>query len=172
MLDLLDINPTQLTGLLSFATATVACLIAARRSRDAATWRLLALINFLFLIEVFSGFRHSIHELADAMLQERGLHAQMHGWVQEIITILIATIALIFGTLFLFWRKIAEDAARAAVSMTIVVVALFAIETVSLHELRAIIYRPIGPVLLIGWLWVVAAAGIVFASSRAGGRLK
>jgi hypothetical protein len=100
------------------------------------------------------------------MLTAEGLYAQMHGWIQGIIDILIAIIAVIFVTLFLFWRQVAGGAARVAVSMTIVVVALFAIETVSLHALRAVIYQPIGPVLMIGWLWAIAAAGVCLAATR------
>ena len=168
MLDRFSTNLTQLTGLLSFAATTVSCLIAARRSgsRDASTWRLLALINCLLLIETISGLRYHIHNLVKAMLEAEGLYAQMHGWIQEIIDISIAIIALIFVTLFLFWRKVAGGAARVAVSMTIVVVALFAIETVSLHELSAVFYQPIGPMLMIGWLWAIAAAGICLAATQ------
>jgi uncharacterized membrane protein YGL010W len=143
-------------------------LIAAlsSRSRDAPTWKLLALINFLFPIEIICGFRFLIHGLATTMLQTEGLYARMHGGIQEIINILIAIIALIFVTLLLFRRQVAGGAARVAVSITIVVVALFAIETVSLHALRAVIYQPIGPVLMIGWLWAIAAAGVCLAAVR------
>ena len=167
MLDRFGTNSTQLTGLLSFAAATIACLIAARHSdsRDAPTWRLLALMNGLFLIEIFSGFRHRMHDLVKAMLMAEGLYAHMHGWIQEIIDILIAIIAIIFVTLLLFWRQVAGGAARVAVSVTIVVVALFAIETVSLHELREVLYQQIGPVLMIAWLWAIAAAGICLAAT-------
>ena len=168
MLNQFSANPTQLTGLLSFAAATIACLIAAWRSgsREASTWKLLALMNCLFLIEIFSGWRFFIHNLVKAMLTAEGLYAQIHGWIQEILDILIAIIALIVVTLLLFWRQVAGGAARVAVSMTIVVVALFAIETVSLHELRAVFYQPIGPVLVIGWLWAIAAAGICLAATQ------
>ena len=169
MFDRLSINPTQLTGLLSFAAATIACSIAARRSgsRDASTWRLLALINCLFLIETFSELRYDIYNHAKAMLAAEGLYAQIHGRGQEIIIILIAISALIFATLLLFWRQVAGGAARVAMSITIVVVALFAIETVSLHALRPVLYQPIGPVVMIGWLWAITAAGICLAAAHA-----
>jgi hypothetical protein len=167
MLDSFSINLTQLTGLLSFAAATIACVIAARRSgsRDASTWRLLALINCLLLIETFSGLRYSIHNLFKAMLKAQGLYASLHGGVQEIIDISIAMLALLFVTVLLFWRVVG-GAARVAVSLTIVLVALFAIETVSLHDLRAVIYQPVGPVLMIAWLWAIAAAGICWAATQ------
>jgi hypothetical protein len=166
MLDRLNINLTEFTGLVSFATATVACLIAARRSslRDARTWKVLALMNGFFLIEVYFGLRYHITELARLLLKTQDEYAQWHGWNQEIIIITIAAVTLIFVMLLLLWRQVAGGAARAAASITLAVVALFAIETVSLHPLDAVFYRPVGPVLTIGWAWAVAAAGICLAA--------
>jgi hypothetical protein len=62
------------------------------------------------------------------------------------------------------WRQGAGGAARLAASITIAVSALFAIEMVSLHAVDAVFYRPIGPVLMLGWVWVIAAAGICAAA--------
>jgi hypothetical protein len=168
MLDRFSTNPTQLIGLLSFAATTIACLMAARRSgsRDALTWRLLALINCLFLIETISESRYHFHNQVRAMLKVEGLFAQLHGRGQEIINISIAIIALICVTVVLFLYHVAGGAVRVAVSMTILLVALFVIETVSLHELRPVLYQPMGPFLLIGWLWSIPAAVICIAAAH------
>jgi hypothetical protein len=164
MLDRFGINPTQLAGLLSFGAATTACVIAAGRSswRDARAWQVLALINGLFLIEIFIGLRHRIHDYLVALLMAEGEYGQRRG-MQEFIIIGLATIALIFATLLSFSRRLAASV-RIAASLTIALLALFAIETVSLHALDAVYYRPIGPVLLIGWLWAIAATGIFLAA--------
>jgi hypothetical protein len=161
MLDRFGINPTQMIGLLSFAAAATSCAIAARRSTrgDARAWQVLVFINSLFLIETVIGVRHRIHDYVDALLIAEGEYGQRHG-MQEFIIIGLATIALISATLLLFSRRLTGGAVRVAVSLTIALVALFAIETVSLHALDAVYYRPIGAVLLIGWLWAIAAAGI------------
>jgi hypothetical protein len=167
MLERFNTNPTQLTGLLAFAAATIACLIAAQRSgsRDVPIWRLLAVVNCLLLIEIFSGFRFLIHDFADAVLIASGRYAQRKG-TQEGIIVVLAIIALIFMALFLFGRHAASRAVRAAASITIALLTLFAIETVSLHALDAVFYQPIGPVLMIGWLWATAAVGICLAATR------
>jgi hypothetical protein len=176
MLNLFNTNPTDLTGLLSFAAATIACLIATWRSgsRDARTWKVLAIMNCLFLIEIFFGSRYRITGLAITLLKAEGIYVQMHGWIQEIIIILIATIGLIFLMLCLFWRQVGGSAARVAASITIAVLTLFAIETVSLHALDVVFYQSIGPVLMIGWVWAIASVGIWMAAicgrkSRGGG---
>ena len=164
MLDRFSINPTQLTGLLSFAAATVTCLIAARRSLyEPRLWYLLAFINSLFAFEIIFGLRHRIHDFTNSILIAHGQYAQREP-AQEMIVIFFAIFGLMLVTLFLVGRQVAGRPARVAVSATIAVLALFAIETVSLHSLDAVFYRPIGPVLTIGWLWAIAAIGIILGS--------
>ena len=163
MFDRFGNNPTQLSGLLSFAATTIACLIAIRRSNDARTWGVLALMNCLFLIEIFSGLRFHIHDLVDTILVANGWYAQ-RSWVQTSLDISVVTIVFVFMTHFIFRRLPAGRGARAAASITLVILAQFAMETVSLHALDAIFYQLIGPVLLIGWLWAITSAGICLAS--------
>jgi hypothetical protein len=165
MLDRFGINLTQLTGMLSFAAAAITCVIAAWRStwRDARVWQVLVFINGMFLIEVFAGLRHRMHDYVAALLMAEGEYGQRRG-MQAFIIISLAAIALICATLFLFSRRLGSGAVRIAAGLTVALVTLFAIETVSLHALDAVFYRPIGPVLLIGWLWAIAAAGICWAA--------
>jgi hypothetical protein len=164
MLDRFGTNPTQVAGLLSFAASTIACVIATRRScLDSRAWRVLGFINGLFVFEVFIGLRHRIHDYVNAILMAEGEYSQRRG-MQESIIIWLATIALVCVTLLLFSRRLGGTALRIAAGLTAGLVTLFAIETVSLHALDAIYYRPIGSVLLIGWLWALAAAGICWAA--------
>ena len=107
MLDRFGTNPTQLTGLLSFAAATIACVIAARRSfgRDARIWQLLAFMNGLFLIEIFIGLRHRVHNYVDALLMAEGQYGQRRG-MQESMIIGLATIGLVCMAILLFSRRL------------------------------------------------------------------
>jgi hypothetical protein len=166
MLDQFSTNPTQIVGVLSFTAATITCMIAAHRSaRDARIWKILALINCLIVVEICIGLRHRVNGFSESLLKVDGLYPKMHGEIQEIIIIVIGTVGLIIAALFLFWRSVARGAARIAASITVAVLALFAIETISLHALDAIFYRHIGPVLMIGWLWASAATAISLAAS-------
>jgi uncharacterized membrane protein len=163
MLDRFGINPTQLTGLLSFVTAATSCVVAARRStwRDARVWQVLGFINGTFLIEIFFGL-HRIHDYSVALLIAEGEYSQRRG-LQEFIIIGLAAITLICVMLSLFSRRLAGTV-RIAAGLTIALLALFAIETVSLHSFDAALYGPIGPVALIGWLWAIAALGICWTA--------
>jgi len=156
-------NPTQLLGILSFSLTTVTCLLAARRSADARVWKLLTFVNALFLIEIIVGFRFRILDWAHTLLRERGEYQQLHGKDQA-VAILALAVASITTILFLLLFRIARPAARIGASLTIMVLALFSIETISLHEIDAIFYLRMGPVLLVGWLWAVASAGICLAA--------
>ncbi len=129
----------ELAGLLSFATATIACLIAAWHSgtRDKSTWKVLALINCLFLMEIYFGLRFSITELVRTLLKTEDLYGELHGSIPGIIVISI--LALVFLSLFLLWRRVRGGAARVAASITIAILFLFAIETVSLHSINRIL---------------------------------
>ena len=157
-------STTVLIGVVSFATAAIACLIAARRSelREARTWFILAIINCGFAIEIYFQSRHRITELVKTVLADEHLYVQLHGWFQEII--IVAGIGITLVAVILFIWRITGTAARVAAILTVAVIVLFAIETISLHSIDATFYRPFGPVMLIGWMWAGAALGIVVAS--------
>jgi hypothetical protein len=163
MLDWFGTNPTQLLGILSFSLTTVTCLLAARRSPDARIWKVLTFVNALFLIEIIVGYRFRVLDWATALLQERGEYQQLHGKDQAVAILALAA-ASVTMVIFLLLFRIARPAARIGASLTIVVLALFAIETISLHEIDAVFYLRIGPILLVGWLWAVASAGICLAA--------
>jgi hypothetical protein len=163
MLDRFGTNPTQLLGILSFSLTTVTCLLAARRSPDSRNWKVLTFVNALFLIEIIVGFRFRVLDWARALLQERGEYLQLHGKDQAVAILALAAVAVTM-LLFLLLFRIARPAARVGATLTIALLALFGIETISLHKIDAIFYLRIGPVLLVGWLWAVASAGICLAA--------
>jgi len=155
--------PSDLIGLLSFATAAIACAVAARRSavRDPHTWYFLALMNCLFVMEIYFGSRYLITVLTKTVLAKEQLYGKLHGRFQEII--IVAVVVIVLGLSLFVWR-IVGTGARVAAILTIAVMVLFAVETISLHSIDAIFYRPIGGVLLLGWVWAGAALGIVVSS--------
>jgi hypothetical protein len=167
MLDHLGTNPTQLVGILSFAAASIACFVAARQpqSKDASTWKALTVINSLFLVEILTGIRHRLHNFAVTTFFREGKYAQ-RGPIQEIVILSLVVIAIILAVILFFsWRKTAGGPAKIVMSITFLVLLLFAIETVSLHAVDAVFYQTIGSVMMIGWFWLFAGCGVVFATS-------
>ena len=125
---------------------------------------MLALMNCLFLAEIYFGVRFRINELANGLLQTEDFYDELHGSIQEILIISIGIIALVLVMWILFIRQVVQGATRVAASLVIVVLALFSIETVSLHVVDAVFYRTIGSVMMIGWAWACAATGICLAA--------
>ena len=166
LLERFGTNPTQLAGVLSFSIAAFACLQAARHSNasQARAWKVLSFVLALFLLEVLVGFRFRVLEFARTALKQQGLYDQLHGRIQGMVVVAIATGALLLAAIFLFSRSLPAGTVRLAASITIVIFASFAIEMISLHELYAVLYRPIGPLLMIGWVWTGAATVICFAT--------
>ena len=166
MINLLGTNPTQLLGMIAFTAATVACLVAAYRptARDRRAWMVLALINGVFLMEVFFGFRHRIHDMAQSILIAQGTYGDRASLQRVLVPVVVL---LAFGlAFFVVWSRFTNVDFKLAASTSIAILALFAIEAVSLHSLDALLYQPIGPALLVGWIWIVACILTVSASFR------
>src|SRR5580692_9299684 len=103
-----------------------------RRSafRDVPAWKLLAIINCLFPFEIVLGLRHRIHDHFVAQLMAEGTYGLRSG-VQQFALICLAAIAVICLTLVLFSLRFAGGAVKIAISLTTIVLALFATEVVS-----------------------------------------
>jgi hypothetical protein len=164
MINRLGTNPTQFLGMIAFAAAAAACLVAAYRptARDRRAWMFLALINGVFLIEVFFGFRHRIHDMANSILTAQGTYGDRAS-LQRILILVVALLAFALACCVV-WPRFTNVGSKLAASTGIAILALFAIETVSLHSLDAVLYRPIGPALLVGWIWIIACTLTVSAS--------
>jgi hypothetical protein len=161
----LHTNPTQLTGLLAFALATLACAAAARRGPGAARWRRLAWLQAACWAEVLFGVRHRAHDMVDALLQARGWYAA-RGPLQ--VVLLVAVLVLAAATLAALARLRHLDARLwTAACATAMALWLFVTEAVSLHGVDAVMYLTLGPVLLIGCAWAACAAVVVGAAMRA-----
>jgi hypothetical protein len=161
----LDTNPTQLTGLLAFALATAACVIAARRggAQRARWWRMAALQALCFL-EVLLGFRHRAHDLVDALLQARGWYAARGPLQVALLAAALCLAALTFVALIRLRRV--DTSVWTAAAATAAALWLFAIEMVSLHAVDAVMYIRLGPLLLIGACWAACAAVVAWAALR------
>ena len=160
----LHTNPTQLTGLIAFALAALACVTVARRGAGTRWWRVAAL-QAVCLIEVLVGFRHRAHDLVDSLLQANGWYAS-RGPLQVALLVAALVLALLTFVALTRLRRAGAELWFAA-SATAAALCLFAAESVSLHGVDAVMYLNLGPVLLIGWCWAACAAVVGGAAIRA-----
>ena len=152
-------------GLLAFAAASAACLrVALRRGRSAALWGTLAALHAAWALEVVLNLRYRFRTAILPLLQERGWYGSRTVWQSEAIVV-----ALLIGTALAAWvaRRHRDDgAALGAIAGTALALMLLVVETISLHRVDAVMYAQAGPLVLLAWAWLGAAA-IVIASALA-----
>ena len=160
-------NPTQLTGLIVFALAALACARAAmpRRGAQGALWWGLAALQSAFFLEVVFGLRHRSHDAVDSVLQAHGWYAS-RGTLQIGLIAVALVLAGVCVVALVRLRRI-DAAAMVAVIASAVALWLFVIEAISLHAVDALMYTRLGPVMRIGWVWAAASALVALAALRA-----
>ncbi len=154
-------NPTQAFGIVFFSFAALGCAFAMR----IAFWRWLAVLYLLFAVEIGLGGRHLFHLKVNDVMQSVGIYAD-RAIVQWILIAVLISVLLLFLSRYraslgmisygALWRSIAGVA-------TGLLLLLFVIELISVHEIDAFIYQTLFGVMLIGWMW--AALAIVVASA-------
>lgn len=160
--DGMQINWTLVAGL-------AACLLAAAACWDAGTaagrverarrrpWRVLAIVFWLLAAEQVLGLRFGV---IDAGMEGASRHAVQIGAA-------LAMLAVAGGALFAImrvgrWVPGFVPAGLAAVAMAL----SFAVEMLAVGAIGAVLYRPVGPVLVAGWWWLAIGAVAVAVGVR------
>lgn len=110
--------------------------------------------------------RYAIRTAVENFLFAHGLSAAGKRPFQ-VVVLIIAALALV-----LIIRRFASGSGglREARLGAILLAALWALEAISLHQTDRIMWTPIGPILLGGWLWMAASAlatgGALFGRGR------
>ena len=152
-------------GLSAFSAAALACLrVSLRRHRSAALWGALAALQAACALEILLNFRYRFRTAILPLLQEHGWYASRTTWQgAAIVAALIIATALVVWA----WRRHRNDgAALGAIAGSALALMLLAVETISLHRVDAVMYVEAGPLVLLAWAWIGAAA-IVIASALA-----
>jgi hypothetical protein len=149
-------NPTQLTGLIMTALVVICCLAA----RKGSPWRWLAALHALFFAEILFGWRHRLHNIVNLQLMQEGIYSQ-----RAILQIALLALASIIALALLIgiWRA-KRLAARIGLLASSGMALLFLVEAISLHSVDAILYRRIGPAMLIAFLWAGLCAITMLAT--------
>ncbi len=148
-------NATQSAGLAATAFAMVACVAAAK-----TPWRILAVFHAALFLEVLLGLRHQIHALAG-----RGLMAEaLYGERRPMQIALLAGL-LVAGVLILWFAgRHKRLPAKVGILSSGMLAALFVVETISLHAIDAVLYRRIGPLMIIGFIWAALCTVTILAA--------
>jgi len=157
-------NSTQYMGMLGFVSAAALCLLASLRVRTVTRqlWRGIAGVLLLSAAEVLLGWRHRLHLFVNAVLEVVDLYR--FRWAIQLLVIAGVVAWVVRAYQRAPPREHLGTPTATAASATAGLLALFAIETTSLHILDALLYAHAGPVVLIGWLWLLLASVIGVAA--------
>lgn len=152
----MPINSTQLAGLIAFcpaASAAAAAFVSGwdRPRKHCFSWAIISAIHSLLAIEVLALARHRIDRMLGEWLRAANVYPERRPAQAVIIFI---TIALSVLAIIHFVRRAETRTLAIAHGATVILVALFALESISLHQVDSVLYRPAGLVLAIGWLWL------------------
>jgi hypothetical protein len=149
-------DATQWAGVAAFGSAAAGCI-----SFRPQWGRALAAINACLAAECALGLRHGLHDRVIALLGDYYPERQP----LQILLVLLAG----FGGLVMLVRRRGSPTPRSAMApllATGAALVLFVIETISLHAIDRLLYHPAGPILVIGWAWLLLAAVIVIGALR------
>jgi len=160
---MVEINATQLAGILSFAMPAIFCALAGRRLTG--IWYVLAALYTLLAVEVIFGNRHLISETLSAWSADTWVHNNRRGIVAVLI---IGTISLFAIKGIISIAKLNKALIYKISLMTATsIIAVFILEIASLHHVSALLYTSSGPVLLIGWIWLALGTIAALAATLA-----
>ena len=159
---MIQINATQLLGLLSFGTAAVLCYKTWRQTKaTTSTWGWLTIAYLVMAFDTVSGGRHLVSNAIRMVLKTIDFYTDRK-FLQMAVTVCLLILAVFVAGYFLrIWFR-QKEGTRMATYVTFCALLLFIIETISLHKIDAILYQQVGPVLLIGWIWTAFAVLIAF----------
>lgn len=120
------------------------------------------MVQLVFFFEIVIGTRHMAHDFVNLSLQTAGIYHD-RAWIQEVLLMGVALCSLF--VVVQLWRWLSHDGARdmpekIAVVCTAFTLLIFSVETISLHGIDRLLYRPVGPVLFVACLWGAAAVGV------------
>jgi hypothetical protein len=163
----MQINSTEAAGFLAFIPAALASAAAfgatrTSRRRERRTWAVFAVIYALLSIEILMNLRHRVDQAIGDGLRAAGVYPERRP--AQAAAVVIAIILGALATRFIV-RLAPTTRLSIASGATAALLLLFMVESISLHAVDGILYRRIGPVMLIAWLWLacgwttVAVAG-------------
>ena len=130
----------------------------------ARLWRAMAWCHAVLAIEVVFGLRYAAHDWVNSVLQQGGMYAQRAELQRVLIT---AAAALSVAGIALIWAlRTCGAALQLALAASFCAWMFFALESVSLHAIDALLYRAVGPLRWIGLVWLCLAAVAAAAALR------
>lgn len=167
----MHVDSTQIAGMLGLglaALAAAAAFVAERHDRLAKnTWAGIAALHAILASEVLVMLRHRVEGGVGDWLRTAGGYSERRPG-QSVLILVIIGVAIFVARHVV--RRAADRRLAVALGSTMTLVTLFVVESISLHQIDSVLYRPVGPLLTVGWLWIACALVTIMVAVRAVGR--
>lgn len=151
-------DATQWVGMIAFGGASIVCLWIRQWP-----WSFIGGLNMAMAIECGLGMRHHAHNFAIELMGKFYLN---RAGLQIGLIFIVATI--VFLTTLLLVNRSYGRAPATVIVATGFALALFLVETISLHAFDSFLYQKAGPLLIIGWIWMSLALVTAIEALRKG----
>jgi len=153
------LSPTRATGIAAYAAAAACSAIAwARARRVQAVSRLaasLTAIESLLLIDMILNVRWILHDIFATAAQRRHEYDLRH--LPQLLFVAVLVGILLVGLISTARLYRARIGAVLAVSGALLSLIIWCVEVVSLHQVDAILYYPVGNLMAVSLIWVLAS---------------
>jgi hypothetical protein len=163
----MQINPTQFLGLISFGLAALLNFTAWRwATLPRRLWGALGVTYTLMVVELWasSRFQWSFYllKLLPPLMRYEDRRGPQTAAVYGVFAVaLLGAVGVAVAVRYLSYTKVMSLAA------VLCAIILFVLEAISLHAMDQVLYRQVGTVLLIGWLWAICGFIGAFAAAMA-----
>ena len=163
------LTPVKASGMAAYLIASAACAIGAARAADSRIRRLAAVLCILdigLLLDIAFNWRWKLYNSLKGDAVNHPWYNQRSG--PQMVVLLALAVALIVSAAWLSRRFASARGAPLAICGALLSIGCWLTEVISLHATDAILYRHIGPLMIISFVWILGcamtAAGIAMAS--------
>ena len=164
------LTPVKASGMAAYLVAAIACALTAGRAPGRRVPRLasvLCALDFALFLDITFDLRWKLYAWFKAGAISHGVYAE-RSEPQVIALIALATGLLVVGV-WLNRRFAPIRGAPLAVCGALLSIGWWLTELISLHAVDAVLYRYIGPLMVVCFVWILACAmtarGILIAGS-------
>ena len=163
------LTPVKASGMASYLVAAAACGFTATRSAGLRVPRLasvLCALDLVLFVDITFDLRWRLYAF-----YKRG--AISHRWYNEraepqVVALISVAVALLVTATWLCRRFAPVRGAPLAICGALLSIGCWLTELISLHAVDAVLYRHIGPLMLVCYLWILASAMTALGIWKAG----
>jgi hypothetical protein len=162
------LNAVKTTGLAAYLIASASCGVTAIGAADRRIKRLgaiLGLLNVSLLLDIAFGWRWRLYDRLKDLAVAHQWYEQRHS---PQIAALLVLAALLLAATAVTRRFFSSAGASFAIEGTLLSLACWLTEIISLHATDSILYHRVGPLMIINFVWALACLMTTIGILRSG----